>query len=164
MATNRNRISVYRNHTSGRNAGYLDGNAVRKIAAVPERREERRIGTQEVPATREKRERAPRMSAKYLALLGICSVAMFGTCTKYLKLKDQVTDKTAAISTIAMKTESVKAQNDAIDYSINGYKDTANIAEQAKSIGMIQAGKDQTRFYQSSESEYMKQYKDIPTE
>lgn len=41
--------------------------------------------------------------------------------------------------------------------------DIENISKVAKEqLGMIQAGKNQISFYDSSESEYMKQYNDVP--
>ncbi len=155
-----NRISVYRNNTS-----YVEGNAVRKAnSALPEKKRRQQVAPQTEVKPARRKERAPRLTGKSALLFGVCAVITFGSIANYLQLKDKVSVKTAEISNVTMQTESVKAQNDAIYYTVNAYKDTANIVEQAKQLGMIQAGKDQTRFYQSSQSEYMKQYKDIPTE
>ena len=64
-----------------------------------------------------------------------------------------------------LKTDSLRAQNDSLDYTINGYKDFDYIAKIAtEELGMIRAGQAQISFYTSSESEYMKQYKDIPVD
>ena len=104
------------------------------------------------------------MSASYVMVLAICSILMCVVCAKYLSLRDEVTQKTESIAALEMKTESLKAQNDSIDYSINSYMDIAYISKVAtEELGMIQAGNDQISFYESSESEYMKQYKEIPT-
>lgn len=148
---------------------YIEGNAVRKenVVEVPQRRERTYIDNQRVSTSKNiyrNREKALHMSASYVVVLAICSILMCVVCAKYLSLRDEVTRKTESIADLEMKTESLKAQNDSLDYTINSFMDIANISKIAKEeLGMIQAGKDQISFYDSSESEYMKQYKDIPT-
>lgn len=148
---------------------YIEGNAVRKenVVEVPQRRERTYIDNQRVSTSKNiyrNREKALHMSASYVGVLAICSILMCVVCAKYLSLRDEVTRKTESIADLEMKTESLKAQNDSLDYTINSFMDIANISKIAKEeLGMIQAGKDQISFYDSSESEYMKQYKDIPT-
>ena len=84
---------------------------------------------------------------------------------KYLSLRDQITNKTNEIAEVKVQTEALKAQNDAVDYSINSGKDTNYIIQVATNeLGMVQANKNQIRLYESSESQYMKQYKNIPEE
>lgn len=147
---------------------YIEGNAVRKekIVELPQHSERTYVDNQRVSTPRSvyrNREKALHMSASYVIVLAVCSILMFAVCAKYLSLRDEVTMKTENIADIEMKIEALKARNDSLDYTINSFMDIENISKIAKEeLGMIQAGKDQISFYNSSESEYMKQYKDIP--
>lgn len=162
-----NRTAYRKNYISYNE--YVEGSAVRKekVVEIPQRESRTYIDNQRVTTSKSiyrNREKALHMSASYVMVLAICSILMCVVCAKYLSLRDEVTQKTESIATLEMKTESLKAQNDSIDYSINSYMDIAYISKVAtEELGMIQAGKDQISFYESSESEYMKQYKEIPT-
>ena len=106
-----NRISVYRNNTS-----YVEGNAVRKAnSALPEKKRRQQVAPQTEVKPARRKERAPRLTGKSALLFGVCAVITFGSIANYLQLKDKVSVKTAEISNVTMQTESVKAQNDAID-------------------------------------------------
>ena len=79
------------------------------------------------------------------------------------RAQEHATTSNAIINSLEVKTETLKSQNDYIDYTINSYKDIDYISRVAtEELGMVQAGKEQISFYESSESEYMKQYKEIP--
>ena len=50
-----------------------------------------------------------------------------------------------------------------MDYEINGYVDVDYVLRVAtEELGMINAREDQIKFYDSSDTEYMKQLYDIP--
>lgn len=161
-----NRTAYKKNYISYND--YIEGNAVRKenVVEVPQRRERTYVDNQRVNTSKNiyrNREKALHMSASYVIVLAVCSILMCVVCAKYLSLRDEVTMKTENIADLEMKIESLKARNDSLDYSINSFMDIENISKIAKEeLGMIQAGKDQISFYESSESEYMKQYKEIP--
>lgn len=161
-----NRTAYKRNYISYND--YIEGNAVRKesVVEVPQRRERTYVDNQRVNTSKNiyrNREKALHMSASYVIVLAVCSILMCVVCAKYLSLRDEVTMKTENIADLEIKIESLKARNDSLDYSINSFMDIENISKIAKEeLGMIQAGKDQISFYESSESEYMKQYKEIP--
>ncbi len=148
---------------------YIDGNAVRKRNAeeLPAREPRTYVGDKRVntsSAIYKNREKALRMSAGYVAVLAVCSALMAGVCAQYLGLRDEITTKKSNIASLELSVESLKAQNDSLDYSINSYMDIDNISKVAKEqLGMVQAGKNQISFYDSSESEYMKQYNDVPS-
>lgn len=147
---------------------YVDGNTVKKekIYEIPQREERTYDGNRRVRTSKEvhrNRENALHMSAAYVVLLAVCSIVIGVVCARYLSLRDEVSNKATQIAEIEMKTEALKAQNDSIDYAISSYTDIGYISKVAtEELGMIQAGKDQISFYNSSESEYMKQYKNIP--
>lgn len=161
-----NRTTYRKNYISYNE--YIEGNAVRKekVVEMPQRRERTYVDNQRVRTSKsiyKNREKALHMSASYVFVLAVCSIIMCVVCAKYLSLRDEVTMKTESIADLEIKIESLKARNDSLDYTINSFMDIENISKIAKEeLGMIQAGKDQISFYESSESEYMKQYKEIP--
>ena len=59
--------------------------------------------------------------------------------------------------------ETLKSENDALETSINTYVDLDHVYEVAtKDLGMVYANKDQVILYDKTESEYVRQYEDIP--
>ena len=149
--------------------GYIDGNTVKKENAyqLPERRErvyynnERMTGVSR--RTLRNRQKALYMSAPYVLLLAVCSVIMCMVCAQYLSLRDEITNKNADLNVLETRNQKLKAENDYLDFTINSYKDMEYIASEAQKLGMKQAGEGQIQFYDGSESEYMKQYKNIPS-
>ena len=147
---------------------YIEGSAVRKqsVTEVPQRTERTYVDNKRVTTSRSiyrNREKALHMSAQYVIVLAICSIMMCTVCAKYLSLRDEIATKSEMIAQLEVQTEALKSHNDNLNYSINSYMDIEYISKVAtEELGMIKAGKDQILFYESSESEYMKQYKDIP--
>ena len=61
------------------------------------------------------------------------------------------------------KLEKMRTENDALETSINTSIDLNEIYEIAtKELGMVYAKKDQVLLYDKTESEYVRQYEDIP--
>ena len=147
---------------------YVEGSTVRKLnnADNAERQPRTYDGNRRVrtsAAVYKNRERATRMSKGYVAVLAVCCLMMSAVCAQYLSLRDSITTRKAEIATLELQVDALKAQNDSIDYTINSYIDVDHIRSVAMGeLGMIQAGKNQISFYQSSESEYMKQYREVP--
>jgi cell division protein FtsB len=147
---------------------YVEGSTVRKksVTEVPQRTERTYVDNERVTTSRSiyrNREKALHMSAPYVIVLALCSIMMCTVCAKYLSLRDEITTKSEMIAQLEVQTETLKSHNDNLNYSINSYMDIEYISKVAtEELGMIKAGKDQILFYESSESEYMKQFKDIP--
>jgi cell division protein FtsB len=148
---------------------YIEGTAVRKTnyevqqTAAPRTyvEDERVSVTKEVYRNREK---ALHMNLSYVIVLGICSLVIFFTCVQYLSLQESIASRKANIVALESQTNTLKSRNDAIDYAINSYIDIENITKVAtEELGMIRATEEQICFYESSEYEYMKQFKDVPT-
>ena len=147
---------------------YVEGNVVKKANAqeLPVREPRTYVGDKRISSRSlyKNRERALRMSAGYVAVLVICCICMAVVCANYLSLRDEITSKKANIAALELDIEALKAQNDSMDYAINSYIDIEYISKVAKEeLGMVQAGKDQISFYNKSESEYMKQYNEVPS-
>lgn len=147
---------------------YVQGNAVRKIntVEVPENAPRTYVGNERVNTTREtyrNREKALRMNLSYVMVLGVCCMILMAVCVKYLSLQDSISTRKASIVSIESNINTLKSQNDAVDFSINSYMDIENIAKIAtEELGMIRATENQISFYNNTEHEYMKQFKDIP--
>ena len=61
------------------------------------------------------------------------------------------------------RVEALRAENDALETSINTYVDLDYIYDVAtKELGMVYANKDQILLYDKTESEYVRQYEDVP--
>ena len=67
------------------------------------------------------------------------------------------------IESMESKVEKLKNENDTLETRINAYVNLENVYEIAtKELGMVYASKDQVITYDKTESEYVRQYEDIP--
>lgn len=139
---------------------YVHGSAAPKAAPKTEPRTY--VENERVTLTRAQyrnREKALHMNFSYVFMLGICSLIIFGCCVKYLSYQESIAARTANIVSLKKDITTAKSTNDALDYQINSYKDIDRITKTAlEELGMVHATKDQIRFYQGSEFEYMKQF------
>lgn len=146
---------------SQRKKNYVDGNTVRRIApaAVPRRREVRKVSR----TTQRNREREMKMSAGYVAFLIVAVCVTLAACIGFVCLRSDVTSKLEKISILERQLQVLEADNDAA-YS------RAAIAmnlEEIKRIameeyGMVYAGSGQVILYEREETDYMRQYREIP--
>lgn len=148
---------------------YTDGNTVRKMAVPVERprKPEERKRQEEQRGNRRTYRKAEglEMSLPYVAFLFAMVVMIVVSCVRYLDLNAQIADKNSKISTLQSQLDTLVTKNDAIDYEINGFIDVDYIMTTAtEQLGMVVAGKDQVKFYDSTTSEYMNQLNDIPEE
>ena len=160
---------------------YQGGSAVRRVntitksalEAVPERKKvvrtveedefDVRRSNREYRKTYRKNENAFTMSVPYVIFLSVAVVAIVIMCIKYLNINSEITETKNKISVIESQIDTLSAQNDAMDYEINGYVDVDYVLRVAtEELGMINAREDQIKFYDSSDTEYMKQLYDIP--
>ena len=78
-------------------------------------------------------------------------------------MQSSITARMHNIESLETKLEQMKAENDALETSINTSIDLNEIYETAtKELGMVYANKDQVLLYDKTESEYVRQYEDIP--
>ncbi len=155
-----------------------EGNAVRKVSTSPKKKTQidpvkRNLSQREVKEIRRsnreyrtsyrENENAFTMSVPYVIFLSVAVVMVVLMCIKYLNLNSEISTVKTNISNLETKIDTISAQNDAIDYEINGYIDVENVLKVAREeLGMVNASKEQIRYYESSDTEYMKQYNDIP--
>lgn len=154
-----------------------EGNAVRKINTVPDRvqppkknfksdeqkRQEIKRQNRNYRKTYRENENAFTMSVPYVIFLVVAVIAVVAMCIQYLQLSAKVADTKNNITSLESNIDTLAAQNDAIDYDINGYIDVDYIMKVAiEELGMVNPDKGQIQYYDSSVLEYMKQYEDIP--
>lgn len=81
----------------------------------------------------------------------------------YLKLQSSVTARLNHIESLEESIEKLKGDNDALLTRINTSVDLDYVYKVAtEELGMVYANKDQVRLYNKTESEYVRQYEDIP--
>ena len=84
-------------------------------------------------------------------------------CVSYLQLQSSIAARLNHIEALEASIEKKKADNDALETRINTSIDLDNIYKIAtEELGMVYANKDQVRMYNKTESEYVRQYEDIP--
>lgn len=166
MAGNRpvTRRPVGRN-TNGQ--AYVEGNTARKLATVqapvrhatPKRQQHTKVGY----TVRRNKEKALQMDLPYLIGLVIAACCALYLCVNYLHLQSSITAKINNIEQLEQQVESVKSENDALAIRINTYVDLDYVYKVAtEELGMVYANKDQVLLYDKTESEYIRQYEDIP--
>lgn len=146
-------------------AKYINGSAARQLEAVPARERQEEKKRELSQSARRNREKASQMSLGYVLFLAAATMAVAVVCFNYLKLHADISDTNSNITKLTSSVDTMTAQNDALDYSINSYTDVNYIIKTAvEELGMVQASKDQISYYKSTESEYMKRFTDIPEE
>lgn len=152
---------------------YTDGNTVRRIRRAPQervRRQDERQRRRQAEAdlkrshiVRRNREKALQMDAPYVIALTLAAIITLAICMQYLQLKASITARIGNIETLEQEVEAKRAENDALETNINTYVDLDYIYDVAtKELGMVYANKDQILLYDKTESEYVRQYEDVP--
>lgn len=151
-------------------ASYIHGTGAEKLA--PSEREERlqRKRRQDVGRSvkrqhriRRNQKRAMYMDLPYVIMLTLASICTLYLCVNYLHLQSAITARMHNIEAMEEKLEKMRTENDALETSINTSIDLNEIYEIAtKELGMVYAKKDQVLLYDKTESEYVRQYEDIP--
>jgi cell division protein FtsL len=103
------------------------------------------------------------MDLPYVIMLTLASICTLYLCVNYLHLQSAITARMHNIEAMEEKLEKMRTENDALETSINTSIDLNEIYEIAtKELGMVYAKKDQVLLYDKTESEYVRQYEDIP--
>ena len=145
---------------------YVDGNTVRKVnryttEAVPERRERKEYKRSHI--VRRNQEKALYMDGPYVLALTAAAVITLFLCMNYLHIQSSITTRIDHIETLELKLEHLKSENDALQTRIDTYVDLDHVYKVAtEELGMVYANKDQILLYNKTESEYVRQYEDIP--
>ncbi|MDO5417463.1 MAG: cell division protein FtsL [Lachnospiraceae bacterium] len=144
---------------------YIHGNTVRKLRPeqIPgevRRRESRRTVDYTV---RRNQEKALQMDLPFVVMLTIAAICTLYLCVNYLHVQSSITSRIHNIEKYEKELEILKSENDALETSINTYVDLDYVYDVAtQELGMVYANKDQVILYNKTESEYVRQYEDIP--
>lgn len=134
-------------------------------------------------ALREKRERREQMEARFdyrmqqerllrkqsawersfLMIFLLASVVTLGLCFGYLKLQSSVNTRIRSIERKKQELERLRSEDDALRSAIDTSVDPNTIYQIAtQQLGMIYEDQGQVITYHKSESEYVRQYENIP--
>jgi cell division protein FtsL len=153
--------------TKRKNMYYIDGSVVRRLEPertveipLPEQKEERKPLSREA---RRNQERAMRMSAPFVCFLAFACVALVAICIQYLQVQSSITTRIHNIENLTEELSELKADNKNIETKISLYTDLDHIYQVAtEELGMVYPSKDQVIVYDRTESEYVRQYENIP--
>ena len=175
MARTRQSVAVRVPRTTGT---YIDGNTVRSVQPKRrpnpeelERRQQARMRERilderemEYRAQQERlRHKATALDRTYLAVLIIASLFTLGLCFSYIQMQTSINTRISSIETKKQQLDKLKSENDALQNSIDTSVNLDEIYRVAtQELGMVYAGNDQTITYDKTESEYVRQYEDIP--
>ena len=139
----------------------FDGNAARKLQAIPQEIPERRNVSR---ATSRNRAKAKRMSRGYVLFLAVISIAALFMCVRYLKLKSDLTTLTKEIAVTESQLSELKADNDALYNSVLASVDLENIKNVAmERLGMKYPDEDQIYKFDTAGNSYVRQYRNVPS-
>lgn len=155
MAARRQTENVYKRKT------YVYGSAARELAPerAPQREERRSLSSR----TLKNRQRVAKMNIQYVAFLAVATVATLMICIGYLKIRSEVDGRAGRIGRMEIQLKEAKAENNA-DY--NRIMKSVNLEEirriALEELHMVYANEEQIVFYDSEESDYVRQYGEIP--
>lgn len=103
------------------------------------------------------------MELPFVIMLTIAAICTLYLCVSYLQLQSSITARLDHIEYLEERIETLKADNDALETRINTSVDLDYVYKVAtEELGMVYANKNQVRLYNKTESEYVRQYEDIP--
>ena len=142
-------------------AEYVTGTAARQLA-VPERPVANYDKRHAVTVGRNQ-ERALPMDLPFVIMLTIAAICTLYLCVNYLQLQSTDAARLNNIEALEKRIETIVADNDALETRINTSVDLDYVYKVAtEELGMVYANKNQVRLYNRTESEYVRQYEDIP--
>ena len=150
---------------------YVYGNTVRKLAvAEPITRPVKRQNQNTEEEIRHRRlqekeiQRAHRVNFLYTVAVVAVVAFIFTVCIQYLQLQASVKNDATQVANLEAQLSQLTVKNDEAEVQINGSIDYDAILSTAiNELGMVYPSKKQVVEYNSGESEYVKQYQNIPT-
>lgn len=154
---------------------YIEGSAVRKVEAVPERRE--RPERREAPDREQRRgqtkknrqgipaslDRALAFDLKYTIFVVSAVFIMVAACTTMLFMESRVKEQKDNINSLEAQLETIQADNAAYKASVENMYTLDEIYDVASNeLGMVYARSGQIVYYEGANEDYVKQYQDVP--
>ena len=159
------RAAAVRTNRSSMDA-YTYGTAAREVAPSYEeaqRRERRLEQRRRVRTAKRRQQEAARMDLPYLMMFIVATVAALLICCSYIRVQSEIAGSIHQISALEQELERMRSENNALETRINTSIDLDHIYDVAVSeLGMVSANRGQIIRYKNTESEYVRQYEDIP--
>lgn len=154
----------YKKENYGRTQAYVDGTAVRKLDVVPEKVQ--KSSAQAVDAEREKaRASAWQLSVGYVLFLTAAAVVTVFTCVNYLQLQAKGTRLQKQVTALEAQLDAAVLENDSKYNQIMLSVDMEHIKQVAMNeYGMSYATGSQIIEYNLPDSDYVRQYSEVPKE
>lgn len=146
-------------------SAYEYGSTARQLnTAQPLRRDEETEESREQRKARQKQiRRNNKINLMYTMVVASVAAVVFFICYQYLNVQAVAKANSDKIIELKSTLNSLKDDNDALESDINASIDYNALYNTAvNELGMVYPGKDQVITYNSKESEYVKQYKDVP--
>ena len=154
----------YQEEEYGRMHAYVDGTAVRRLDPVPGK-EQKRPALPVSTETKQNRERALQMSIGYVLFLTAAAVVTVFTCVNYLQLQAKGTRLQKQVTALETQLDQAKLENDSNYNQIMAGVDMEHIKDIAMNeYGMTYAAGSQIVEYELQDSDYVRQYSDVPEE
>ena len=150
---------------------YVDGNTVRKekVMQQPQRQEPRpsqqdpRRKVSRTYTVRRNQEKALQMDLPYVIMLTLAAICALYICVNYLHVQSAITGQIHNIESLEREIATLQSENNALETRINTSVDLDNVYRIAtEELGMVYANRKQVILYDRTESEYVRQYEDIP--
>lgn len=144
---------------------YVYGSAARKVAERDHTRQQRAVQYHQNTShtVRRNQERALQMDLPYVIMLTVAAFCALYICVGYLHVQSSMTAKIHSIEGLEQELEQLRSENDALQTRINTDMDLDHIYKVAtEELGMVYANRNQVLLYDKTESEYVRQYEDIP--
>lgn len=160
MAVKRGASSQYTEYVYGNTARAAE--PVHKEKTRQQKTVRRRVVSYTVWRNQEK---ALHMNLPYVILFTLAAFCVLAICVNYLQIQSTISARLAHIEELEKNVEQMKADNDATETRINTSVDLDYIYKVAtEELGMVYANRNQVLLYDKTESEYVRQYEDIPTQ
>ena len=170
---------------------YVEGNTVRRIAEVPDRRRQpgrqqpgrrkqtdrNRRSVQAAPApaaipkqkrqlseaAQKNRQKATAMNWGFVVFLAVVCTAILFCSVNYLRYKSEITARMRSVANLGEELAQLKEDNDAYYSQVTSNVDLNQIKKTAIGrLGMRYPSNDQTVSYSTSGNSYVRQYQDVP--
>ena len=190
--SNRTETARRRKNNARVNRGmYVEGNTVRRIAEVPDRRRQpgrqqpgrrkqtdrNRRSVQAAPApaavpkqkrqlseaAQKNRQKATAMNWGFVVFLAVVCTAILFCSVNYLRYKSEITARMRSVANLEEELAQLKEDNDAYYSQVTSNVDLNQIKKTAIGrLGMRYPSDDQIVSYSTSGNSYVRQYQDVP--
>ena len=146
---------------------YIEGNAVRKLNTAPERevRPERKKERQVNERIQKNARRSKAFDLSYTLVLLTATSVLFVFCISMLTLKADVMEQKREIASLEKSLNELADTNNETSKRLDSSVDLTKIYTIATNeLGMVYAKNGQVVYYDATNPDYVKQFKDVPCE